>query len=710
MTDLFFPPEQLERLSSLLDRLLELSAAERETFLTGLAGEDAELAPRLRRLLAEMEGTPGDVFLEQLPPLPELQRERVLGPYSLLRELGRGGMGAVFLAQRSDGAYFRQVALKLPHPHLLLGRSRGRFERERDILAGLKHPNIAPLLDAGITTGGQPYLALEWVEGEIITAWCAARRASLEARVELICQVASAVHYAHGRLVVHRDIKPSNVLVTSEGRVQLLDFGIAKWLEGETTPANAALTAEGESLATPHYAAPEQFFPGGAITVGTDVYAMGVLLFELLAGKTPPPVSQRAGFPSREALAEAPLLSRSAEPGHAATLGRTPAALVNALKGDLDAILAKALALDPAARYASAEAMADDLRRFLNHQPIAARHIGRLALAGKFLRRHRIGSSLVAALLLAILVGAAGILWQAEQKAHEARRATAMRDFLIDIFAGGDPRVAGSRPRGETTIRELVEHAAAKIDRGLTEDPETRLALLDLVTKTYLYLDEPELARKYIRLATTEAAPALPPRHPKRCDAMIFEIFIDLRLQDRAAATRHLAELDAHLESNGLARSRHRADYYLAMADLAQLEGDGARREEALLEATRIYENGYRDESGYPATLGNLATIAAEKDQLDLALSRFSQGLAAIPSRPGADLERARLLTGKGRILRRLGRNQEARQDLEAAKSLFARTLGEDHPGAQEAQTELDLLAEAPAPLRGHAENGRMSP
>ncbi len=269
-------------------------------------------------------------------------------------------MGAVWLAARSDGAYQRQVALKLPHSHLLRGQNRARFRRERDILAALEHPHIAQFLDAGIAEG-QPYIALEWVEGQPITDACRERRLPLDARLDLVRQVAAAVHYAHGRLVVHRDIKPSNVLVTSEGRVQLLDFGIAKLLESGDEPSGTQLTAHGESVATPDYAAPEQLL-AGPITVATDVYAIGILLFELLTGRRPPPLTRRPGFPSLGPDDEAPLASRAILPGQAATLGAgSERQLARILAGDLDAIAAKAMALDPARRYASAEALAADL-------------------------------------------------------------------------------------------------------------------------------------------------------------------------------------------------------------------------------------------------------------------------------------------------------------------------------------------------------------
>jgi len=702
MSKLHFPSERLPELSRLLDVALDLPEERRLAFADGLTGTDAELTLHLRRLLDPEAAGAAEHFLDKLPVLDEFETPdpaedgdgrrfgEVIGPYMLVRELGRGGMGQVWLAARSDGAYQGQVALKLPHAHLMGGESRGRFRRERDILAALKHAHIASFLDAGIDASGQPYLALEWVDGLPITEACAGGRAPLSTRLELISQVASAVHYAHGRLIVHRDIKPSNVMVTAQGRVQLLDFGIAKLLQGDT-PAATQLTAEGASLATPDYAAPEQLLLGD-ITVATDVYAIGVLLFELLTGGRPRAVSSRPSFPHLSADDEAPLASRSVKPGHGAEVGGLgDRALAGALRGDLDAILAKALALDPARRYASVEALASDLERYGKSEPIKARRIGRLAQAGKFLRRHRLGSALAAALLLAIGLGASGMVWQANQTAREARRAAATRDFLIGVFKGGDPRVPRQKPRGETTARELIDLAAARIDHDLREDPATRLELLDLTATIYIYLGEVAKAQEFVALAKAAGEDQLPADDPKRIDLDCFEVWVDLQAGDQIAATRHLRELDQKLRALGLLSSRHRAEYHLAMGDLAQLSGDLESREQNLLQALPLYARTAPGDSGYPATLSNLGELAFGRDELGQALGYFTQALDVLPEN-GAEFERFRLEGRRGRVFVELGQDAKAEADLVAARQGFARTQGQDHPNAWAATAALARL------------------
>ena len=706
------PPQDLQRLSRLLDVALELEEDEREAWIAGLEGEDAELAPLLARLLDPAANESGDGFLTRLPTLALGQEEAEdslplgpqpggrIGPYTLERALGRGGMGSVWLAHRSDGAYRGQVALKLPHPHLMLGQSRARFRRERDILAALQHPNIARFLDAGIATedanpaGGQPYLALEWVEGLPITDACRQQRLPLAKRLALIGQVASAVHYAHGRLIVHRDIKPSNVMVAADGRVQLLDFGIAKLLaDDDPSGTDTQLTGAGESVATPDYAAPEQLLLG-PITVATDVYAIGILLFELLTGRRPPPLTSRPGFPRLGPDDAAPLASRSLQPGHAATVGgMDDRSLSHAVAGDLDAIVAKAVAIDPAERYPSAEALTADLERYGRSEPILARRIGQLALAGKFVRRHRLGVAMGVALLLAIAIGVGGVLWQSGQTAREARRAAATRDFLIRVFQGGDPRREQQRPRGETTARELVDLATARIDHDLQDDPETRFELLDLASTIYLYLDEIEEARKMVRLEVEAGEALFAPDDPRLLDAMLFEIWTDLQAADGDATSRHLRELDERLRRFGPESSRHRAEYFLAAGDLAQLNGDLAGREKALLRALEIFAAAAPQESGYPATLANLGDLAYNRGQLEEALGYFERALAASRARPEAVLEKARYATSHGRVLLELGRLAEARRELEEARQGFALTLGADHLTAWRATASLARIS-----------------
>ncbi len=288
--------EDLSRLSTLLDEVIDLDAAEREVWLAGLQGDDARLLPTLRRMLSKQALKETADLLERGPAFtapqaeaaaPEFKPGERVGPYRLERELGHGGMGEVWLAEREDGQLKRRVALKLP----MLGARRSvlvqRFARERDILGSLAHPNIARLYDAGLAEDGQPYLALAYIEGQPITAYCDERKLDVRAGVELLQQVLRAVQYAHANLVIHRDLKPSNVLVTAQGQVMLLDFGIAKLLQEEEQEApETELTRLGGRAMTLDYAAPEQI-SGAPISIATDIWALGVLLYELVAGERP---------------------------------------------------------------------------------------------------------------------------------------------------------------------------------------------------------------------------------------------------------------------------------------------------------------------------------------------------------------------------------------------------------------------------------------
>ncbi len=343
-----------------------------------------------------------------------------------------------------------------------------RFARERDVLAALSHPCIAQLYEAGTGDEGHPYLTLELVEGSPITAYCQAASASLGQRIDLVRQVLDALAYAHQRLIVHRDIKPSNVLVTPKGQVKLLDFGIAKLLGGEVE-GDAELTQAGR-LATPAYAAPEQL-SGGAITVATDIFSTGALLFELCTGQRP-----FARVPESAAAEAAPLASQRADAASAGLPGRPD--LARQLRGDLDAIIARALALDPAARYASAEAFEADLRRWRDGLPVVARRIGWVTRGRKFVRRNRLAVALSAVLVMAVAAGTAGVAWQAMRAERQAARATAIKDYLISLFKAADPGASGKRI-DELTAHELLRAGAERADRAFAHDPATQIELFE---------------------------------------------------------------------------------------------------------------------------------------------------------------------------------------------------------------------------------------
>lgn len=380
---------QMARMSRLLDEALPLDKGARSVWLSELAPEDQDLESALRQALLPRDGQgKGLDLLATLPTVHIHKGERSsslkpgdrVGPYRLMRELGVGGMAEVWLAQRADGAYKREVAVKLPMLARLRKDLAPRFERERDILAGLEHPNIARLYDAGVTSEGSPYLTMEYVAGEPLTAWCDAHRLALSKRLKLFLQVLDAMQYAHDHHVIHRDLKPSNILVNQSGQVRLLDFGIAKLLsEADEDPAPQLTRMYGQAL-TPDYASPEQL-RGEAAAEASDIYALGIVLYELLCGR--PPYQLEAGA-SLADLGRAVADTRVQRPSEQVTdefatlRATTRKKLARQLRGDLDTIVLKVLQRLPQARYTKVMALADDLQRYLSNEPVAARaaHMG----------------------------------------------------------------------------------------------------------------------------------------------------------------------------------------------------------------------------------------------------------------------------------------------------------------------------------------------
>lgn len=473
-------PDRWQRLSPLLDALLELDQAARASSLASLREDDPQLADDLEELLAlEAEG---DDFLSEpliAPPLG-VQPGASVGPYELERMLGEGGMGQVWLARRADGLYERRVALKLLRPGLADPGLRLRFTRERQILARLEHPHIARLLDAGISSDNQPYLALEYVEGEPITDWCRARDPGVATRVQLFLQVCEAVSHAHTNLIVHRDLKPSNILVTPLDDVRLLDFGIAKLLD---TPDHAPeQTRTGLRTFTLHYAAPEQI-RGEPVTTMTDVYSLGVVLYELLAGRKPYQLKRPTDAqwedailnhdPQRPSLV---LQRAAAEDGTPDTRARRRAREV---AGDLENIVLKALSKKPEQRYPSVEALALDLQRWIDGKPVHARPQSLPYRIGKFVRRHRWALSTAAAIAVVLVSALAIVAWQARQALQESARAQAMQDFVVGLF-----ETAGDVPSDASVdVRQLIENGERRIESELAHQPEARAELLGVVAR-----------------------------------------------------------------------------------------------------------------------------------------------------------------------------------------------------------------------------------
>ena len=473
--------DELRLLSSLLDEGMALPVTERESWLRSLGAEAAPLATTLRELLAKQASQDTADLIHQSHPAraPGPGAGDAVGPYRLLQELGHGGMGAVWLAERVDGHPRRKVALKLP----FLGWAPGlaeRFVRESQILASLEHPRIARLYDAGVDDRGRPYMALEYVEGEGLDAFCRNRSLPLKARLELLLQVAEAVAFAHSRLVVHRDLKPSNILVTADGQVRLLDFGVAKLLEGERA-IETRLTQLGGRALTPDYASPEQIL-GAPIGTASDVYSLGVVAYELLAGRRPYVLKRGSGAELEEAITavDPPLASEAA----------SDAATKRELRGDLDAILNKALKKDPLQRYATVEELAQDWRRFLRHEPVLARPDTLAYRAGRFARRHRVTIAAAAIAIFALASGLVAALWQASRAATERDRAFALAERNAAGNRFLDTLLLRASRGGPLSALQLIERAERLVGTELRDNDEHRAYVLGLVGNLYANIEE----------------------------------------------------------------------------------------------------------------------------------------------------------------------------------------------------------------------------
>ena len=488
------PVADWQELSALYETADALDGAALDGWLAGLQAKEHPLLGQLQQMLAACSKVRGSGFLATLPALPVepeplvhdwAQGSRV-GPYRLIRHVGQGGMAEVWLAQRDDGAFRRQVAIKLLFRTASSTQRDSfaqRFARERDILASLNHPHIAALHDAGVTPSGQPWLALEYVEGEPLTIWCDKAALGIEGRVRLFRQVLLAVQHAHANLVIHRDLKPGNILVTAQGEVRLLDFGIAKLMEaeGEARDETELTRLAGRPL-TVQYASPEQLL-GEALTTASDVYSLGVVLYELLCGQRPYELKMESAAQLEQAIVDldprAPS-RRTLGDATAAARGTTAKALQKRLAGDLDAITLRALAKQPERRYASVEALRADLDRWLTGEPVQATPPGTAYRLGKFALRHRWGVGLGAGAVLSLIGVAAVAVVMGLQAREESARAVAARDFMLNIFQRADQE----KSRGaDITARDLLETGRKDVLTRLAGQPRLQAELLRGIAK-----------------------------------------------------------------------------------------------------------------------------------------------------------------------------------------------------------------------------------
>lgn len=483
-------------IQSLFEQALDLEKSKRQSFLQQACLDDPELYKEVLSLLEEdtnthslLEGVAFD-FVDLETKLNLIGQK--IGPYRIVREIGYGGMGAVFLAERVEGEFEQQVALKLIKRGMDSGQILNRFRSERQILAILKHTNIARLLDGGMTEDGLPYFAMEYVEGKPINEYCDENKLTVKERLQLFQKICAAVQYAHQNLIVHRDLKPSNILVSKTGEVKLLDFGIAKMLlDDSDSPAGLALTRTGQRVMTPQYAAPEQV-RGEPITTATDIYTLGVILYELLTGKTPHQLENSTQHEIEKAICD----TQPKRPSTAVTkkqlntknnfFWQKPGNLSRQLSGDIDNICLMALRKEPERRYHSAQQFSEDIQRYLTGLTVRARPDTFGYSTQKFVQRNKIAvmSTVAVIFLIAFLVTfyTMRLATERDRARLEAQKAEQVSEFLSGLFEVSDP----SQSKGETiTARELLDKGAQRIKEELTDQPEVQAAMMGVVGSVY---------------------------------------------------------------------------------------------------------------------------------------------------------------------------------------------------------------------------------
>jgi serine/threonine-protein kinase len=563
-------PERWQELSPLLDRALELSTGDRAAFLAELRGDSPELAADLERLLGAGEEPNAGEFLAGAAPLaaPPTLAGQAIGPYTLEQQIGAGGMGSVWRARRSDGRFEAEVAVKLLHAALLERETEARFRHEGTIAARLSHPNIARLLDAGVSAIGQPYLVLELVDGEPIDRYADAHGLDVEARLRLFLSVLDAVAHAHANLVVHRDIKPSNVFVSTAGEVKLLDFGIAKFLADD----GPALTRDAGRIFTPEFAAPEQV-TGEPVTTATDVYSLGALLYLLLVGRNPnarpratasspsdllKSIVERDPRPLSAAVAEERRVTPATAGATAARRSTTPVRLQRRLEGDLDLIVAKALKKAPGERYPTVAAFADDLTRHLHDLPVRARRDSLGYRLRKLVARRRLEVA-TAAIVVVALVAATAIAWR------QARASAAERDRALEELHRAEITndlsgflISEANPEGQPLSKtDLLSRAEALIEARFADSPALQAHMLVLLSSRYYEISDYPRWRRVLKrahelsarttdrrlraVAACELAMATTDEDPARAQELLAEANVELGGVDAAAAAAELA-------------------------------------------------------------------------------------------------------------------------------------------------------------------------
>jgi serine/threonine-protein kinase len=714
--------EEWRKVEELLDAALEVGPEERRRLLE----EAGALAPDVRRevesLLACEERADGfleapalalsaDFFDED--NLADARAGQTFGRYRIIREIGRGGMGTVFLAERADGEFEQRVALKVVRRSFADTELARRFRRERQILASLNHPNIARLLDGGVSEDGEPFLAMEYVEGSRIDAYADAHSLSTVERLRLFRKVCGAVQYAHQNLIIHRDLKPSNILVTAEGVPKLLDFGIAKLLDSDAD-GEGAQTATELRVMTPEYASPEQV-RGRSVTTATDVYSLGVVLYELLTGCRPYRVRSRKPDEVARAICEqeperpsdaisdfgmrgADLKTDESKASFHLPSSNPKSETRNpkSLRGDLDNIVLMAMRKEPARRYASVAQLSEDVRRHTDGLPVIARKDTFKYRASKFVRRNKASVAAAALVLLTLIGGIVAVAWQASVAKEQARVAAQERDkarveaakaerinaFLQSIFASADPSwySSGFGQRGEVKVVDVLEHAGRRIDEDFKEQPEIRAELHHTIGTTYQSLGRYEPAYTHFSAALDAYRGLYGEGHPKVAEALYY-LGASVNGKGDAAASNALFRRSLEVFR---AVDPNNANVPYLLHDFANTlngAGEAAEAEQVAREGLELARRKYGDEHVLTISLVSvLGRIYETRGDLDRAETFYQTALATFDRMPNGRIQTAGMLEHLGRISFYKGELEQAEAQYREALDLSRQTLNETHP------------------------------
>lgn len=707
-------PERWHQIKEIFYAAQEREGAERESFLTETCAGDEELKSEIESLLHSFEKA--DSFIEApafevvsftIDDDEKLTGQRI-GPYKVLKEIGRGGMGTVYLAERDDAEFRQRVALKLIRAGLDTEDILQRFRNERQILASLNHPNIARLLDGGSTANGLPYFVLEYIEGQPLGQYCDANKLPTLERLKLFRKICDAVSYAHRNLVVHRDLKPSNILVTKEGDPKLLDFGVAKVLEPELIDQPSTQTATALRIMTPEYASPEQV-QGLRVTTATDIYSLGVVLYELLTGHRPYRLSSRRPdllaraicdeHPEKPstAISRVEQVDADAVSPESVSEARGEVAhnLRRQLRGDLDNIALMALRKEPQRRYASVDQLSEDLRRHLEGLPVIAREDSSSYRASKFVRRHKAGVAAAALIGLTLIAGLLTTLWQsrvARAERDRARVAQAKAErinrFLQDALGAPNPLKEGR----EVKVIEVLEKAARRAETELANQPEVLAEVQHTIGVTYFNLELYDKSEPLLRSALKTFQEMFGPAHPKtaKCLTDMGDLLNYQEKYDEA-----ISVLQKAIDTYRQLPPEYTRDTAQAKFTLAQtyfFKGDKQLAEPLYREVLDYAIKNLGENDPIVGDVSNeLANLIRDRDyETAITLYRQSERIVRPVSDERADL--ATTLSNLGMVLTDAGRFDEAEAALRESLAIRREIFGNDSPTLSVAMARLSRV------------------